>query len=237
MFDVEYERWLEEYNHLMCELRDAIQEHVHENELRLYVTNCLAHYDHVMNLKRLVDKTYIFHLVFGMRKTPTQRCFMWIVASDHLNSSSFSSVLALLSSFILCYGFLLHAHSPKFFHSLCWVSPLCSLARVLAFSLLVCPSCLLSRVLSKCGEGREEEGGEGDGVEGGEGDGDKGGQSESECEEVDMFGGDEAAPLQKIYVCATKLEIPELPIEFEVVQRWLMTTNSMTHRSFSSFIL
>ncbi|KAK7344473.1 hypothetical protein VNO77_14116 [Canavalia gladiata] len=46
--------------------------------------------------------------------------------------------------------------------------------------------------------GREEdgdgvEGGEGDGVEDGEGDGDKGGQSESECEEVDMFGGYEAS--------------------------------------------
>ncbi|KAK7339597.1 hypothetical protein VNO77_20275 [Canavalia gladiata] len=47
----------------------------------------------------------------------------------------------------------------------------------------------------QCGKGREEEGDgvEGDGVEGEEGDGDKGGQSESECEEVDMFGGDEAS--------------------------------------------
>ncbi|KAK7336961.1 hypothetical protein VNO77_17515 [Canavalia gladiata] len=42
----------------------------------------------------------------------------------------------------------------------------------------------------QCGEGIEEDG---DGVEGGEGDGDKGGQFESECEEVDMFGGDEAS--------------------------------------------
>ncbi|KAK7345112.1 hypothetical protein VNO77_15563 [Canavalia gladiata] len=78
MFDVEYARWLEEHHRLVCELRAAVQEHVHENELRLYVDNCLAHYDQVMNLKSLVAKTDVFHLVFGMWKTPAERCFMWI---------------------------------------------------------------------------------------------------------------------------------------------------------------
>ncbi|XP_027366007.1 bZIP transcription factor TGA10-like [Abrus precatorius] len=78
MFDVEYSRWLEEHHRLVCELRAAVQEHLHENELRLYVDNCLAHYDQVMNLKSLVAKTDVFHLVFGMWKTPAERCFMWI---------------------------------------------------------------------------------------------------------------------------------------------------------------
>ncbi|KAK8468227.1 hypothetical protein PHAVU_007G257700 [Phaseolus vulgaris] len=78
MFDVEYARWLEEHQRIVCELRGAVQEHLHENELRLYVDNCLAHYDQVMNLKTIVAKTDVFHLVFGMWKTPAERCFMWI---------------------------------------------------------------------------------------------------------------------------------------------------------------
>ncbi|KAK1379533.1 hypothetical protein POM88_026277 [Heracleum sosnowskyi] len=36
VFDVEYARWLEEHHRLMFELRAATQEHMGENELRLY---------------------------------------------------------------------------------------------------------------------------------------------------------------------------------------------------------
>ena len=62
----------------MCELRAAVQEHIPENELRLFVDNCLAHYDEMMNLKIMVVKTDVFHLVSGMWKTPAERCFMWM---------------------------------------------------------------------------------------------------------------------------------------------------------------
>ncbi|KAK6945353.1 Transcription factor TGA like domain [Dillenia turbinata] len=78
VFDMEYARWLEEHHRLMCELRAAVQEHLPENELRLYVDNCLAHFDQVMNLKSMVAKSDIFHLVSGMWKTPAERCFMWL---------------------------------------------------------------------------------------------------------------------------------------------------------------
>ncbi|KAI9077278.1 hypothetical protein K1719_040722 [Acacia pycnantha] len=78
MFDVEYGRWVEEHHRLVCELRAAVQEHLPENELRLFVDNCLAHYDQVMNLKSIVAKTDVFHLVSGMWKTPAERCFMWM---------------------------------------------------------------------------------------------------------------------------------------------------------------
>ncbi|MED6184795.1 bZIP transcription factor tga10 [Stylosanthes scabra] len=78
MFDMEYARWLEEHHRVVCELRAAVQEHLQENELRMYVENCLGHYDQLINLKSLVAKTDAFHLVFGMWKTPTERCFMWI---------------------------------------------------------------------------------------------------------------------------------------------------------------
>ncbi|KMT15360.1 hypothetical protein BVRB_3g060650 [Beta vulgaris subsp. vulgaris] len=78
VFDLEYTRWLEENHRLTCELRAAVQEHIPESELKLYVDNCLAHYDVVMNLKSMVAKTDVFHLVSGMWKTPAERCFMWM---------------------------------------------------------------------------------------------------------------------------------------------------------------
>ncbi|KAJ8900077.1 hypothetical protein K2173_024193 [Erythroxylum novogranatense] len=77
-FDMEYARWLEEQHRLTCELRAAVQEHLPENELKLFVDNCLAHYDVMMNLKGMVAKTDVFHLVSGVWKTPAERCFMWM---------------------------------------------------------------------------------------------------------------------------------------------------------------
>ncbi|XVF75861.1 hypothetical protein PTKIN_Ptkin13bG0221100 [Pterospermum kingtungense] len=78
VFDMEYVRWLEEHHRRMCELRAAVQEHLPENELSIFVDNCLAHFDEMMNLKGVVAKTDVFHLVSGMWKTPAERCFMWI---------------------------------------------------------------------------------------------------------------------------------------------------------------
>lgn len=78
VFDMEYQRWLEEHHRLMCELRAAVQEHIPENELRLFVDNCLAHFDEIMNLKSMVAKSDVFHLVSGMWKSPAERCFMWM---------------------------------------------------------------------------------------------------------------------------------------------------------------
>ncbi|XP_056158921.1 bZIP transcription factor TGA10 isoform X1 [Syzygium oleosum] len=78
VFDMEYARWVEEHHHLMCELRAAVQEHLPENELRLFVDNTLAHYNEMINLKSMVAKSDVFHLVSGMWKTPAERCFMWM---------------------------------------------------------------------------------------------------------------------------------------------------------------
>ncbi|XP_059463048.1 bZIP transcription factor TGA10 isoform X2 [Corylus avellana] len=78
VFDIEYARWLEEHHRITCELRAAVQEHLPENELRLFVDNFLAHFDEAMNLKSLVAKSDVFHIVSGMWKTPAERCFMWI---------------------------------------------------------------------------------------------------------------------------------------------------------------
>ncbi|XP_031473824.1 bZIP transcription factor TGA10 isoform X2 [Nymphaea colorata] len=78
LFDMEYARWLEDNHRLMCELRAAVHEHLPENELRLYVDNCLGHYDEMMNLKAMIVKSDVFHLLSGMWKSPAERCFMWM---------------------------------------------------------------------------------------------------------------------------------------------------------------
>ncbi|RRT64062.1 hypothetical protein B296_00010353 [Ensete ventricosum] len=77
-FDMEYARWLEEHHRLMCELRRAVQEQSPENELRMLVDICLAHYDQMMHLKGAVIKSDVFHLISGMWMTPAERCFMWM---------------------------------------------------------------------------------------------------------------------------------------------------------------
>nr|XP_017257103.1 PREDICTED: transcription factor TGA2-like isoform X3 [Daucus carota subsp. sativus] len=78
IFDVEYARWLEEHQRMMCELRAAVQQHIGEDELRLFVENCLSHFNEVINLKSMLAKTDVFHLLSGTWKTPAERCFMWI---------------------------------------------------------------------------------------------------------------------------------------------------------------
>lgn len=78
LFNMEYSRWLEEHHLLMSDLRAAVQEDLPENELRLFVYNCLVHYDEMMSLKRMVVKFDVFHLISGMWKTPAERCFMWM---------------------------------------------------------------------------------------------------------------------------------------------------------------
>uniref|UniRef100_M1ATB6 TGA10 transcription factor n=2 Tax=Solanum tuberosum TaxID=4113 RepID=M1ATB6_SOLTU len=78
VFDMEYSRWLEEHHRLMCELRNAVTEHFPENDLRIYVENCVTHYDEMMNLKSMLVKSDVFHLISGMWKTPAERCFIWM---------------------------------------------------------------------------------------------------------------------------------------------------------------
>ncbi|KAF8007171.1 hypothetical protein BT93_K1234 [Corymbia citriodora subsp. variegata] len=78
MFDIEYARWLEEHHRRTCELQAAVQEHLPESDLRLFVDNCLAHFDEAMNLRAMLAKSDIFHLVSGVWMTPAERCFLWI---------------------------------------------------------------------------------------------------------------------------------------------------------------
>ncbi|GMH28365.1 hypothetical protein Nepgr_030208 [Nepenthes gracilis] len=77
-FDLEYARWMEEHHRMTCELRAAMEEHLPENELKIYVNRYVAHYGVVMNLKTMFVKTDLFYLISGMWKTPVERWFMWM---------------------------------------------------------------------------------------------------------------------------------------------------------------
>ncbi|CAA7407233.1 unnamed protein product [Spirodela intermedia] len=73
-----YARWLDEHHRLMCDLRAAVQEHLPETELKMFVDGGLGHFDQLMALKAIAAKSDVFHLVSGMWLTPAERCFMWL---------------------------------------------------------------------------------------------------------------------------------------------------------------
>lgn len=78
MFDVEYDRWLDENYKHMTNLRGGLQANLQEGDLRVIVDECLAHYDEIFRLKGVAAKSDIFHLVTGMWITPAERCFLWM---------------------------------------------------------------------------------------------------------------------------------------------------------------
>uniref|UniRef100_A0A804IAR1 Uncharacterized protein n=1 Tax=Musa acuminata subsp. malaccensis TaxID=214687 RepID=A0A804IAR1_MUSAM len=59
-------------------LSAAVQEHQPENHLRMFVDSCLAHHDQMVNLKNIVIRSDVFHLISGVWMTPAERCFMWM---------------------------------------------------------------------------------------------------------------------------------------------------------------
>ncbi|XP_042448122.1 bZIP transcription factor TGA10-like isoform X2 [Zingiber officinale] len=78
MFDMEYLRWLDEQQRATCELRVVVQEHLPDSELQMFVDSCLAHLCQLTQLKGLIIKSDVFHLISGTWLTPAERCFMWI---------------------------------------------------------------------------------------------------------------------------------------------------------------
>lgn len=49
-----------------------------DNELQMFVANCVAHYDEMTGIRSLAAKTDVFHLISGIWMTPAERCFMWL---------------------------------------------------------------------------------------------------------------------------------------------------------------
>ncbi|KAI3420539.1 uncharacterized protein J3R85_012762 [Psidium guajava] len=78
IFDMEYARWLEDDHRHMLELRNGLQAHLPDGDLRVIVDGYISHYDEIFRLKGVAAKSDIFHLITGVWTTPAERCFLWM---------------------------------------------------------------------------------------------------------------------------------------------------------------
>ncbi|KAI9072629.1 hypothetical protein K1719_027853 [Acacia pycnantha] len=78
-FDMDYVHWLNEHQQLINDLRSATNNSsMEDNELDVVVEGVTAHYDELFRLKSKGTKADVFHMLFGMWKTPAETCFMWL---------------------------------------------------------------------------------------------------------------------------------------------------------------
>lgn len=69
---------MEEQNLRITELREAVNSHAADGELRIIVDGVVAHYDDIFRIKGDAAKADVFHILSGMWKTPAERCFLWL---------------------------------------------------------------------------------------------------------------------------------------------------------------
>ena len=77
-FEMEYGHWVEEQHRQNCELRNALQAHVTDIELRILVESSLNHYYDLFRMKADAAKADVFYLMSGMWRTSAERFFLWI---------------------------------------------------------------------------------------------------------------------------------------------------------------
>lgn len=75
---MEYSHWVEEQNRQIYELRNALQKHITDIELRILVKNGLNHYNNLFRMKADAAKADVLSLISGMWRTSTERFFQWI---------------------------------------------------------------------------------------------------------------------------------------------------------------
>ncbi|KAI4389128.1 hypothetical protein MLD38_001386 [Melastoma candidum] len=77
-FDIEYTHWVEERRRKNIELRNAVQMHASEVELRMLVDTHLKHYEQLFLMKTDAAKDDVFYIMSGMWRTSAERFFLWI---------------------------------------------------------------------------------------------------------------------------------------------------------------
>jgi transcription factor TGA len=77
-FEMEYGHWIDEQHRQICELRNALQAHISDVELRILVENGLNHYSSLFRMKGDAAKADVFYLMSGMWTTSVERFFQWI---------------------------------------------------------------------------------------------------------------------------------------------------------------
>ncbi|XP_073038180.1 transcription factor TGA9-like isoform X1 [Primulina eburnea] len=78
VFDMEYARWVDDDHGHMTELRNALQSHLSDGDLRVIVDGYITHYDEIFRLRGVAAKSDVFHLITGMWATTIERCFLWM---------------------------------------------------------------------------------------------------------------------------------------------------------------
>ncbi|XP_022741548.1 transcription factor TGA1-like isoform X2 [Durio zibethinus] len=77
-FEMEYGHWIEEQNRQICELRNALNAHISDIELRILVDGGMSHYFELFRMKSTAAKADVFYVMSGMWKTSAERFFSWI---------------------------------------------------------------------------------------------------------------------------------------------------------------
>lgn len=77
-FEMEYGHWVEEQHRKNSELRNALQAHISDIELRILVESGLNHYYNLFRMKADAAKADVFYLMSGMWRTTAERFFLWI---------------------------------------------------------------------------------------------------------------------------------------------------------------
>ena len=77
-FDMDYARWVDEHQRLINDLRSALNSQLGDIELQVLVEGVMRHYNEEFRLKSIGAKADVFHILYGLWKTPTERLFMWL---------------------------------------------------------------------------------------------------------------------------------------------------------------
>ncbi|KAJ1394136.1 hypothetical protein SESBI_34439 [Sesbania bispinosa] len=77
-FEMEYGLWVDEQNRQISEVRNALNAHIGDIELRILVDGMMNHYIKIFRLKSAAAKADVFYVMSGMWKTTAERFFLWI---------------------------------------------------------------------------------------------------------------------------------------------------------------
>ncbi|KAI3736606.1 hypothetical protein L2E82_26502 [Cichorium intybus] len=77
-FEMAYDLWVAEQQKKDNELKEVLQSHVSELELRIFVDSGLNHYYELFQMKANAAKADVFYLMNGLWRTPLERFFQWL---------------------------------------------------------------------------------------------------------------------------------------------------------------
>nr|XP_043637140.1 transcription factor TGA4-like isoform X2 [Erigeron canadensis] len=77
-FEMAYDLWVAEQQKKDNELKEILQSHPSELELRIYVDSGLNHYYELFQMKANAAKSDVFYFMHGLWRTPLERFFQWL---------------------------------------------------------------------------------------------------------------------------------------------------------------